>query len=725
MSTIGGVSPLIPSLTPTSTTTSSSAPEEPSIYDASGNLLATNAGITALYDNSGAYVGSYGIDPSTGYFSAWTSNGQETSLESLIDGHNLSNNFVPISSDGRAGVLYNNAGQYVGAAVAGYVDTTDFSGQSISDYTGVYDKTGKLLGYYGVDPNDGSYSLWSPSGTETDATDILEAYGLSPTDVQTAVQMSTESIAPTETATNDEQTVNAVLAQYFLNQSESSLGTISTSVYDSSGSYVGSFGGAGDGTYGIWNQQGIQGTSAVALTDSGLTEGEANNALQMLTQSIESSATGEVNLRTVNDAIAAYMLSQQFGASHVTNASDLYDGDGNFVGLAGESSSSGDFEVELQNGLAFDATSYLLDEGLTQSQLDDAQALQSGMLTETAIVSEAPADLRSVAGVLQEYLLSTGATNASTSSLTSAELIVDSDTLRAALAQVAIDTSAPALQTPDGQQQPGVFIGLNSTGVNGKLIPHAFIEIVDSNGQENIFEWGPSNGLPAGGTLQKIDYGDNALTAATIVPLLPPSNTTQDQWIDEWIQAGTAMDNVVAANPFPYSVDGATDCYSPPEVILETLGYSAADAQAILQGTTLSEEIGFSSIQSPDSLEYSSILLGKFDATAFGQSEADALLQETGDEDYIGPQFEPTIASVESAEPFYAAETEVFSLPPVVGADQLSPEEAEQIIITMYDALHASDANTFNAEASQMQDFLNGETGDFEIDISATTINPL
>ena len=64
------------------------------LTDEAGSVVAASS-LTALFNASGTYVGSYGIDPSTGAFAAWDANGNETSFQTFAAEHQLASGAVP------------------------------------------------------------------------------------------------------------------------------------------------------------------------------------------------------------------------------------------------------------------------------------------------------------------------------------------------------------------------------------------------------------------------------------------------------------------------------------------------------------------------------------------------------------------------------------------------------------------------------------------------------
>lgn len=395
-------------LTPVATTsTVPTGATAPAVTDSVGGFLDSSSGITALYDTSGNYVGSYGVDPSTGEFSVWDANGNETSVEQILDSQNISNGLVPVSADAKAGVLYNAQGQYVGLDVAGYVYSSDTVVNSSVTCTGVYNVNGKIIGYTGFDSGSGNYALWDASGNETDATTLLENAGISSTTIADAEALASGEAPDTQEYTDAQAAVQATLERHLLAQGESSLGTVSTAVYNSSGDYVGSFGGDGGGNYQVAFADGVTSDNYAsnALQLAGLSDSDGNDALSMLTESVQTSDAGLASLQSVDDALSAYLLSEGADTQLLTNIVNVSDAGGSYVGVIGDDANSLQFAVQTAGGSVIDANAFLLSSGFTQEQIDDAQLLQSSLIVSPASNSAGAADLRSISAALESYLV--------------------------------------------------------------------------------------------------------------------------------------------------------------------------------------------------------------------------------------------------------------------------------------------------------------------------------
>ena len=143
------------------------------LTDEAGSVVAASS-LTALFNASGTYVGSYGIDPSTGAFAAWDANGNETSFQTFAAEHQLASGAVPIASDGGNAVLYNSSGQIIGLDIAGYVVNGASDGQT-TVYNGALQTEVATFGY---DANANEIDLNGSS-----ANMLLESLGFSPTQI--------------------------------------------------------------------------------------------------------------------------------------------------------------------------------------------------------------------------------------------------------------------------------------------------------------------------------------------------------------------------------------------------------------------------------------------------------------------------------------------------------------------------------------------------------------
>jgi hypothetical protein len=310
-----------------------SIPTSITIKGENGAAIAGSS-LTALFNQSGTFVGAFGIDPSTGAFAAWDANGNETNYQLFSALHGLTSGAVPVSSAGSNAFLYNSSGQLIGLDVAGYTVNVPTSAQETSDVedglTDVYDRSGtNLLGSFGYDVTTGDIDI---DGSSADGQ--LEALGYTAAQIAQAEQSLDGSGAWNESDPTDAD-IQQSLTQILLAQGSSVQGAVGSSVYMAGGQFMGSYGGdtAGDGYY-IYNEVGTPDPTTV-LQDDGATAAQVQQALGVLTANAALGTVGYANLNQVNQALAAYELSNPDSPNNrLARAVDIYD-DGAFVGIVG------------------------------------------------------------------------------------------------------------------------------------------------------------------------------------------------------------------------------------------------------------------------------------------------------------------------------------------------------------------------------------------------------
>lgn len=343
------------------------------VTDEAGATVLQSA-LTALFDQNGVYVGSYGIDPSTGAFAAWNAQGQETGFQAFAAEHQLANGATPIASDGGNAVLYNASGQIIGLEAAGYlVDTSDAAQNTpapIDGDTTVYDETGvnsiESFGY-----SEAAQDL-QIDGSSADT--YLERMGFTPAQIS-QVEQSLAATGSWDLSNATDAAVREALIESGLSGQTCSLGTVSAGVYDAQGNYLGSFS-QQQGSYAVFNQDGSMNTTPV-LADDGVSYAQQTLAYQGLTVSGSVRTTTQAivtsdytNLRQINVALSAYLVSQGAPDS-IGNAVDLTDG-GTFEGVTGVDTATGQFAFQesTSNGdTIVDLDSALESEGFTASTL--------------------------------------------------------------------------------------------------------------------------------------------------------------------------------------------------------------------------------------------------------------------------------------------------------------------------------------------------------------------
>jgi hypothetical protein len=367
----------------------------PATVTGENGAVVPQSSLTALFNSSGDYVGSYGIDPSTGAFSAWNAQGQETSFQAFAAEHNLANGATPVAYDGGNAVLYNSSGQLIGLDVAGYVVTTPVSAQSGSPTIGlttVYDVTGSDdLGSFGYSESAKDFQL---NGSSADGT-LESEYGF------TAAQISyvEQSVQANGGWNLSDSTVSAVYNDLIANelgQNSVAFGNGDSAVYNAQGSYVGT---AADvsGIFAIFDQNGSADSTPV-LTDDAVSVSEQEAVAQAVSCSTVTTSSDTANLRQISQALSAYLLAQGAGAS-LTNAVDVYDS-GTYLGNVGIDSATGQFAIEESTGIVLDTNASLVSPyGLTSAALANAQQLWTTAAssplssTQTSELSSAVSDL--------------------------------------------------------------------------------------------------------------------------------------------------------------------------------------------------------------------------------------------------------------------------------------------------------------------------------------------
>ena len=289
--------------------------------------------LTALFNPSGQYVGSYGLDPSTGAFAAWDANGNETSFQAFAAEHELANGATPFGVDGGNPVLYNSSGQVIGLAIAGYaIDTPDTAQNTtapVDGLTTVYDESGQnAIGSFGYSEVDGDLGI---DGGSADSG--LESVGFTPGQIA-EVDQSLQANGGWDPTNATDSAVYEALAETTFAQHTYSQGTVVVGVYDAQGSYVGEFGENG-GSWSLSDQDGVTDSASVVTAvfqSDGITPADSGIAAsQVSTQEVPDSPSDYLNLRQINSALAAYTLAQG-ASSPLSNAVDVYDSSGNYYG---------------------------------------------------------------------------------------------------------------------------------------------------------------------------------------------------------------------------------------------------------------------------------------------------------------------------------------------------------------------------------------------------------
>ncbi|MGD0969216.1 MAG: hypothetical protein ABR949_13140, partial [Candidatus Aquilonibacter sp.] len=161
-----------------------------------------------------------------------------------------------------------------------------------------------------------------------------------------------------------------------IDQNINAAGTVPVGVYSAQGDYIGAFAGQTT-TFVAYNQDGSSNVTPV-LQDDGVTADNEAAAYQAFT--VGPVTSGDyTNLRQINVAMSAYLLSQATPSS-IGNAVDLTDeGQGTLEGLIGIDSATGQFALEepsSNNDVIVDLNSALETEGFSASTLANDASLE-------------------------------------------------------------------------------------------------------------------------------------------------------------------------------------------------------------------------------------------------------------------------------------------------------------------------------------------------------------
>jgi len=356
------------------------------IYGSNGQVVGSSS-LAAVYNQNGEYVGSYGIDPSTGNYSSWVINGVETDLTSYLVSQGLAESEpVPgqqvstqrfeivitattsavgesiqqeiLATDPPApGALPWNAlgtprwnlsdygssdnlivsavqdqyGENIGLAVSGYTET-DTAQQQSSLLVDVYDSRGQLLGKYSSGQN---FYTYNSAGVQSNADPYLRTVGFTETQISDALQAATEGSSD-RTYSADSISLSSIeqaLNQYVLTTGESKGSLVSgfTDVYNPVGRYVGSYG--ADLTsqdFATWNSAGVETNQTSLLAGSGITESQQTTAISQQTELQLTSVQSDLGQTAgVFDSIASDLADNILAAYAPT--SKLYDSAGNLI----------------------------------------------------------------------------------------------------------------------------------------------------------------------------------------------------------------------------------------------------------------------------------------------------------------------------------------------------------------------------------------------------------
>ena len=221
-------------------TSTSVEPSSLHIYDSSGLLVGSDA-LRAVYGNNGTYLGSYGIDPSTGKFAAWDADGQEQPIEALASAPAGATPFAL----GESPILYNASGDVTGYEISGYLGTENLlPGQETTGAASdvIYNASGQAVGSIGFDEDQDAFEVWTSDGSESDATQWLQSQGLSAT-ASAVTAVLTGSVPDTTELENEQSTIESSLESLLFEENGAPVGGSNglMDVYGASGALEGSF----------------------------------------------------------------------------------------------------------------------------------------------------------------------------------------------------------------------------------------------------------------------------------------------------------------------------------------------------------------------------------------------------------------------------------------------------------------------------------------------------
>lgn len=152
---------------------------------------------------------------------------------------------------------------------------------------------------------------------------------------------------------------------------------------------------------------------------------------------------------------------------------------------------------------------------------------------------------------------------------------------------VAYNGSAKPVLVNDGSSlADGVYVAFNVAGINGKSVPHEYVEVV-RNAHRFIYEYGPS-GTAAGGEFSPITemnqvYGDSEKNAGALFEVFAPPGQSQAQIENRTIALGSALDSDFTQGNYKYDVtaQAGVNCYSAADAILLNDGVSFGTIEAM------------------------------------------------------------------------------------------------------------------------------------------------
>lgn len=149
-----------------------------------------------------------------------------------------------------------------------------------------------------------------------------------------------------------------------------------------------------------------------------------------------------------------------------------------------------------------------------------------------------------------------------------------------------IRMTAPSGSSSNSQPAPGVYVGLNVPGQDGKSVPHPFIYVVALNGTTNTYEYGPNSGW----ALVPQSYNDSPSTAGALFELNAPPGVNFDQFLNDATSLGNQLNSTLSSGSTWYGTNAVT-CFTGANALLQALGVSSADVSTIEFSTSAGQNL--------------------------------------------------------------------------------------------------------------------------------------
>lgn len=455
------------------------------IHDEAGAQVSAST-LTSLFNQSGQYVGSYGIDPSTGAFAAWNAQGDEVSYQAFAEEHQLASGAVPIAANGGSAVLYNSSGQIIGLDVAGYIvnSSSDVGGET--NTTSIYDTDGALAGSItdgGASGGTGKLSLHivyslNDKYENPNATTILESEGFSSSEV---TQIGDQQ-AGWNLSNSTDSIGRGALIQYILGTVPNTEGDAVTNVYSADGGYVGSIGNS-NGGFVEFSQEGTTNPTQV-LSSLGISSSQESQALSLLSgqSSVQYATASNANLLSINGAISADLLDQ---GNSIEGGVDLWSSTGTFEAVLGIDTSTGQLAADGPAGNVVDLNFALeYNDGLSAATI--ASAMQAWSVSAGEISSAETSALSSVVKDADSLAPEYSAVGGPVAALTPAEIAALTATQLAAITPQQLVTLSSAQVGALTATQLGELTGAQVAALNAGAISISALSGLSTAGVQSL-----------------------------------------------------------------------------------------------------------------------------------------------------------------------------------------------------------------------------------------------